>query len=234
MDAVRSPWIIAFGVVTVVHLSLLAADAGPWDSITKCLLAPLLLAWVVQLQGPRLLMVALIGCFFGDLFLELDEAWFPVGMAAFAVAHVCWIVFFVQRGAGDRLKRAPWIPALFALGGAALIAWCWSGLPDDIRPLVPFYAALLAGTAMTAVIVDERAGIGGISFLISDGLIAASKAHRVDAEADAVRLAIMVLYIAAIVLLSTGILAKEKRSLAAAGDGGLDPRVRTDCWPRLP
>ena len=41
-DAVKSPWIIGFGVVVVVHLALNAADASPWDSITKCLLAPLL------------------------------------------------------------------------------------------------------------------------------------------------------------------------------------------------
>lgn len=231
MNAARSPWILAFGVVTVVHLALLAADASPWDSITKCLLAPLLVGWVVQLRGPNLLIVALIGCFFGDLFLELDEAWFPVGMAAFAVAHVCFIVFFVQRGAGERLRRTPWIPVLFALGGAALIVWCWSGLPNDIRPLVPFYAALLAGTAMTAVSVDVGAGIGAVCFMVSDGIIAASQADRIDPDATATRLAIMVLYIAAIFFLTTGILDKEKRSLAAVGADDFDP---TDCWPRLP
>src|SRR5688572_9543079 len=118
MSPARSPWILAFGVVTIVHLVLLAADAGPWDSVTKCLLAPLLIGWVVQLRGPKLLVVALIGYFFGDLYEEFDDAWFPVGMAAFAVAHVCFIVFFVQRGAGDRLRRAPWITFLFALSGA--------------------------------------------------------------------------------------------------------------------
>jgi len=208
MIAARRPWILVFGVVTVVHLVLLAADADPWDSITKCLLAPLLIGWVIRQRGPRLLIVALTGCFLGDLFLELDEAWFPVGMAAFAVAHVCFIVIFVQRGAGERLRRTPWIPVLFVLGGAALIVWCWSGLPSDIRPLVPFYAALLAGTAMTAIAVDVRAGIGAVCFMVSDGIMAAAQADRIDADATATGLAIMVLYIAAIFLLTTGILKK--------------------------
>jgi len=202
---------LAFGVVTVAHLILLGFDADPWDSITKCLLAPLLIGWVVRSRGPRLLIVALIGCFFGDLFLEFDDAWFPVGMAAFAVAHVCFIVFFVQHGAGDRLRRAPWIPVVFLLGGIALIVWCWSGLPGDIRPLVPFYAALLAGTAMTALAVDIRAGIGAVCFMVSDSIIAASQADRIDPDLAATRLAIMVLYIAAIFLLTTGIVRKEEQ-----------------------
>lgn len=223
MNPVRSPWIVAFAAATVAHLALLAGDVTPWDSITKCFLAPLLIGWVLQLQGPKLLVVALIGCFFGDLFLELDKAWFPVGMAAFAVAHVCFIVFFVQRGAGQRLKTMLWLPVVFAVVAAALIAWCWSGLPSDIKPLVPIYAVLLSGTAMTALAVDKRAGVGAVAFLISDGIIAASEADRFDPDAVAVKLAIMALYISAIFLLTTGIMNKEKQPLCA-----------TDCWPRIP
>lgn len=220
MNPVRSPWIVAFAATTVAHLALLAADVTPWDSITKCLLAPLLIGWVLQLRAPKLLVVALIGCFFGDLFLEFDEAWFPVGMAAFAVAHVCFIVFFVQRGAGERLKKMPWLPVVFLILGAALIAWCWSGLPSDIKPLVPIYAALLSGTAMAALAVDKRAGLGAVAFLISDGIIAAGEAGRVDPEHAVVEVAIMALYISAIFLLTTGIMNRERQA--------------TDCWPRLP
>ncbi len=231
MEAVRSPWLLAFGVVTVVHLALNAADAAPWDSITKCLLAPLLIGWVAQLGGPRLLVLALVGCFLGDLFLELPEAWFPVGMAAFAAAHVCFIRFFVQRGALARLRRRPWIVLVYGAAAVAMIAWCWGGLADDIRPLVPVYAALLAGTAATALAVDVRAGLGGLLFLVSDGIIAASEAGRLDPDAVGTGLAIMALYIGAIFLLTTGILDKERRTLAASD---VEPSARTDCWPRMP
>lgn len=44
MEAVRSPWLAAFGVVAAVHLVLNGVSVEPADSITKCLLAPLLLA----------------------------------------------------------------------------------------------------------------------------------------------------------------------------------------------
>src|SRR5664279_4541420 len=105
---IRSPWLAGFAVVAVVHLALNAADLGPWDSITKVLLAPLLAAWVLEQRGPRLLVTALAFCFAGDLLLELDNL-FVAGMAAFAAAHVCFIWFFVQRGALPALRARPWI-----------------------------------------------------------------------------------------------------------------------------
>ena len=37
----------------VVHLVLDVAGAEPWDSVTKCLLAPLLAGWVLAAGGPR-------------------------------------------------------------------------------------------------------------------------------------------------------------------------------------
>src|SRR5205085_3029426 len=88
-DAVKSPWIIGFGVVAGVHLLLNAVDASPWDSITKCLLAPLLVLWVMQLDGPWLLVAALVFCLGGDLFLEI-ESLFVIGMASFAASHICF------------------------------------------------------------------------------------------------------------------------------------------------
>jgi len=202
MNPARSPWLVAFGIGMIVHLALIAASADPWTSITKCLLAPLLIGWVIQRRGPRLLVVALIGCFLGDLFLELDDAWFPVGMAAFAVAHVCFIVLFVRRGAIAGLKSQPWVPAIYAAAAIAMIAWCWSGLPSDIRPLVPIYALLLGATATVTLVTDRLAGLGGAFFLVSDGIIAASQADRIDPDATATGLAIMTLYLASIYLLT--------------------------------
>ncbi len=230
-SAIRSPWLAGFGVVAVVHLVLNAAGAGPWDSITKSLLAPLLIGWVLEQRGPRLLAVALGFCFLGDVLLELDGL-FVVGMAAFAGAHVCFIWFFVQRGAVPALRARPWIVIGYALAGLVVVAWAWGGLEAGLRPIIPFYAALLIGTASTALAVDVRAGVGGALFLVSDGIIALAEADRLDPQGTLTGLAIMVLYIAAIAQLTIGILAKERRTIAAGTD--FDPTVRTDCWPRLP
>ena len=233
MDAaVKSPWIIGFGVVAVVHLALNAADASPWDSITKCLLAPLLVAWVVQLKGPRLLVAALVFCLGGDLFLEIEPL-FVVGMASFAAAHVCFITFFVQRGALPRIRGNPLAAIVYVAGGIAMVTWAWDGLEADVRPFVPVYALLLVGTAATSLALDGRAGLGGLLFLVSDGFIALGEAGRFDKDATWHGLVIMSLYILAIFFLSAGILNREIRSRRLAADG-FDTTVRTDCWPRLP
>ena len=81
-------------------------------------------------------------CFFGDLFLEFDDL-FIVGMAAFALGHICFIRFFISRGAIGQLKRKPWILAVYVVAGIAMIAYGWSGLEDGLKPVVPIYAALL-------------------------------------------------------------------------------------------
>ncbi|WP_332642019.1 lysoplasmalogenase [Aeromicrobium sp.] len=231
MIALKSPWILAFGVMTVVHLVLNGAEAEPWDSITKCLLAPLLVAWVIEQKGPRLLVAALVFCFFGDLFLEFEDL-FIVGMAAFALGHICFIRFFVSRGAIGQLKRKPWILAIYVVAGIAMIAYGWSGLEDGLKPVVPIYAALLVGTGATSLATDLRAGIGGLMFLISDGVILLGEADRIDKDAVASGLTIMALYIAAIFFLTTGILNREKVTIAAGH--GFDPTIRTDCWPVFP
>lgn len=228
---IRSPWLAGFAVVAVVHLALNAADLGPWDSITKVLLAPLLAAWVLEQRGPRLLVTALAFCFAGDLLLELDNL-FVAGMAAFAAAHVCFIWFFVQRGALPALRARPWIVGLYAIAAVVVVVWAWGGLEAGLRPIVPVYAVLLVGTASTGLAVDVRAGIGGALFLLSDGIIALAEAARFDPEAMLTGLIIMTLYIAAILQLTVGILTKEKRTVSAGAS--FDPTIRTDCWPRLP
>jgi uncharacterized membrane protein YhhN len=232
MTAVKSPWIIGFGLVALLHLALNAADASPWDSITKCLLAPLLAAWVVQLDGPKLLVAALVFCLGGDLFLEIEDL-FVVGMASFAAAHLCFIALFVQRGAIPRLRARPAMAIVYVVAGIGMVIWAWDGLEADVRPFVPVYALLLVGTASTSLALDGRAGLGGFLFLVSDGFIALGEAGRFDKTATWHGLVIMSLYILAIFFLSAGTLNREIRTKRAAADG-FDPTIRTDCWPRLP
>lgn len=240
MAAVKSPWIIAFGVVAVVHLLLVGFGVSTWDTVTKCLLAPLLAAWSAQLGGPRLLVLGLIFCFFGDLFMDLDGA-FVAGMAAFAAAHICFITLFVQRGAVPVLRASfsgpeRWRAGLivvYALGAIGVVAWAWGGFDPAIRAAVPVYTLLLATTAATSISLDTRAGIGAALFVVSDSLIALGAAHRLDATATWHQLAVMFLYLFGIFLIAAGVLNRERRTKRIAADG-FDITQRTDCWPRLP
>lgn len=241
MSAVKSPWIIGFGVMSVIHLALVSVGASPWDTVTKCLLAPLLTAWVVQQKGPALLAVGLVFCFFGDLFMDLDGM-FIAGMAAFALAHICFITLFVQRGALAALRdsaagRERWrfgLAVLYVIGAVAVVAWAWNGFePPAIRPAIPVYALLLAGTAATSMALDTRAGIGAALFVVSDALIALGEAGRLNAAAGWHQPVVMVLYLFGIFLIAAGVLNRERRTRRIAADG-FDITQRTDCWPRLP
>lgn len=217
----RSPWLIAFAAVSALHLVLLGADVTPWDSITKCLIAPLLVGWVLSVRGPRILALALGFCFLGDLFLEIEPL-FVVGMAAFAAGHVCFIRHFVSRGAVAGLRARPWLLPLLVLVAVGLVVACWDGLEPALRAPVPVYALLLVGTAATSLAVDRVAGLGGLSFLVSDGLIALGEAGRIHPDDVAPSLAVMILYVLGILGLAVGIVREQQRSRA------------TDCWPTLP
>ncbi len=202
---VARPYVVAFVAVLAVHLVLLAADLAPWDSVTKCLLAPVLVAWVVAERGPRLLVAALVLCLGGDLLLEVDGL-FVAGMASFAAAHVCLVTLFVRAGAVRERRPNPLLLVTYLLAGVALVAWAWGGLAADLRPVVPVYAVLLLATAVTSSCVDVLAGVGGALFLVSDGLIALGEAGRVDPGSATVSGAVMALYGAAIALLTAGAL----------------------------
>lgn len=239
--AVKSPWIIAFGVVLVLHLLFRGLELDPYQTIAKILLAPLLALWAAQLQGPRLLILGLIACFLGDLFMDLDARWFIAGMAAFALAHVCFITLFVQRGAVGAVRAAfagaieRWratVVALYVVGAVVFVVLAWPGFPSDVRPAVPVYALLLVGTAATSIVLDTRAGVGAALFVVSDALIAVGWDQYQIAETWQ-RVAVMVLYAFGIFLITAGVLNREQRSRRIAADG-FDITQRTDCWPRLP
>lgn len=200
-------WPSAFAVVAVVHLGLNVAGATPWDSATKCLLAPLLAAWVLSVGGPRILVVALAFCVLGDLFLELSpsDTWFLPGMGAFAVAHVCFVSYFVSRGALDWLTERPLVGAAYLAAAVALVSWLWGGLEPGLRVPVAVYALLLTTTALCAWAIGPIAAVGGLLFLLSDALIALDVAGRWTPPVPG--LWIMLTYALAIGLLTAGALA---------------------------
>ena len=238
--AIKSPWIIAFGVALALHLLFRGLEVDPYQTITKVLLAPLLALWAWQFEGPRLLILGLVFCFFGDLFMDLDPRWFIAGMAAFALAHICFIALFIKRGAIDGLRASlagpeRWravVVALYIAGAIAFVVWAWPGFPADIRPAVPIYALLLTGTATTSIVLDTRAGIGAALFVVSDALIASGWDQYGIAETWQ-RISVMVLYALGILLIAAGVLNRERRTRRIAADG-FDITQRTDCWPRLP
>ncbi|MFF1821851.1 lysoplasmalogenase [Kribbella sp. NPDC058245] len=159
-----SAWLAAYTVIAAVHLVTIAVGE-PWsEAVTKVLLMPALAVWVRLHGGPVALLIGLAASLVGDFLLQVDHL-IP-GMAAFGVAHVCYVWLFIRRST----RRSLVVVAAYGVVWVAVLALLWPGL-GDVRVPVVLYSLLLTTTAVTSAWSGWRSGIGGAVFLISDALI---------------------------------------------------------------
>ncbi|WP_262848076.1 lysoplasmalogenase [Mumia quercus] len=199
-----------FVALSVVHVALVGLDAGPVESVTKALLVPALAVWVVAVGGPRLLVAALFFSWIGDVALEIDGL-FLLGMAGFALAHVCFVTWFVRNGALEGLRRRWWVVLVGLAAWGVTIASLWGPLGEEepgLRAPILVYSLLLTATAVTAFGVSVVAGVGGALFLLSDTLIALDIAGMSRPEPGGVW--VMVTYLVAQLLLAVGIVHTDR------------------------
>ncbi|MGW9207533.1 lysoplasmalogenase [Embleya sp. NPDC055664] len=166
--------LVAYLTLGVADSVLAAADVDGPRWVTKTLLMPVLIAfvWVAARPGAehdlRLPIGALVGGFVGDVGLLVDrEATFLVGMAGFAVGHVCYLLAFRRVG----ITLPAWLPAVYLLAWGAMMATVRGGLDDLLVPVLG-YSLLLTAMAVCAAGVSRRTGLGGALFLGSDAVIA--------------------------------------------------------------
>ncbi|MER7913047.1 lysoplasmalogenase [Streptomyces sp. NPDC096068] len=191
--------LVALGIAVAVDLVSLLAGAELGHRIAKPLLMPLLAAYAATKGAPKLLVVALLFGWGGDVFLLSDADWaFLVGMGSFAAGHVCYLVLFGRR------RTSPALGALYAAALAGTVALLWPDLPAELRIPVAGYSLLLTAMAYRASSLGLLAGLGGALFLLSDTLIATGVAEWPQPPAP--DFWIMLTYIAAQCLLTTGAL----------------------------
>lgn len=225
MVALRSWWLIGFGLVAVAQLAFVAFHVSVAALFAMWMLAPLLAAWVWRVDGPKLLVLALVFCWVGDVVgnprqIGIGHGGLLLSVASFAVANVFLITLFVQRGALTALRAAiggvqRWragLALLYVLGAVAGLVVTWSSLEPALRTAAGIYLLLLVGTAATAIAVDTFAGIGAGLFFASELLIALAIAGRVSATATTHRLEVLVLYMLGILLIAVGVVRHKRRA----------------------
>ncbi|WP_455360963.1 lysoplasmalogenase [Streptomyces sp. SYSU K21746] len=190
----------AFGLAALADLGSLLAGWHTGHLLAKPLLMPLLAGYVYARRGPRLLVVALLFGWGGDVALLFDaEPAFLVGMGSFAAGHVCYLVLF-------RLGSTSWLlGAGYAVVLTGTVALLWTDLPAELRIPVAGYSLLLTAMAFRASGLGRYAGAGGALFLLSDTLIATGVAEWPQLPVP--DFWIMLTYLAAQALLTAGVLA---------------------------
>ncbi|MGW8889229.1 lysoplasmalogenase [Streptomyces sp. NPDC055749] len=208
-DRLARPLLVAFLVAAAVDLLGVLAGIPLAHLVAKPLLMPLLAAYAAARRGPRLLIAALLFGWGGDVLLLPDhEVAFLIGMGSFAAGHICYLRLF------GRARGSLTAGIGYALVLAGFLVLIWPGLPADMRIPMTGYSLLLTAMAWRAGTAGRYAAAGGALFLLSDALIATGIADWPQLPVP--DFWIMLTYIAAQYLLTTGILAHRADS---AGGG---------------
>ncbi|MBT2490062.1 lysoplasmalogenase [Streptomyces sp. ISL-96] len=205
--------LVAFAVAVLADLGSLIAGADLGHVIAKPLLMPLLAAYAAVRGAPRLIVVALLFGWGGDVFLLADADWaFLVGMGCFAAGHVCYLALFGRSGRSSRTSKV--LGAGYAVALLATVVLLWPDLPAELRIPVAGYSLLLTAMAWRASGLGLYAGLGGALFLLSDTLIATGVAEWPQLPAP--DFWIMITYAAAQYLLVRGVLGRRPEAPAAS------------------
>lgn len=119
----------------------------------------------------------------GDVFLLRSDHFFTLGLFAFLLTHIAYLIAFT-RDARFPARFSAW--ALYLLFAAACYFFLFSWLPPALHISVAIYAVLLVSMAAQAMgrFLNRRtasaqfAAIGGLFFVLSDGLLAFDRFYK--------------------------------------------------------
>lgn len=176
-------FLIAFTIVSIVQLVAVGlGDEGVVRAVSKALLMPLLLGFVVTGPGLRLnrsmplLAAGLVFAFVGDVALLGDgDVWFLTGMLGFLVMQLCYLTGFFRLGARQTLRERRWVMVVYPLIYVIAIVGLASALGVMVIPIA-IYGFFLMSMAMTSMSLGTLFGVGGTLFMLSDALIGVSVA----------------------------------------------------------
>lgn len=183
--------ILFFFLILVIHLYAIGAQMPTIRIITKCLLLPLLMIYLI-LSTPtiklvnikRLALVALFFSWLGDVLLIQDGNFFLLGMVAFMMAHVRNGMLLVRLQA-FQLKNATWIGLGLALGTIGIVYFYLQySLGSLLVPVVTYMVVIAAVWVLSFNLYNQPHYKevayyyfipGMFLFVLSDGILACNK-----------------------------------------------------------
>ncbi len=214
-------FIVAFVVLSVIHLAAAFFNSAGWQIFSKPLLVPALIGYYVFARSNRPLslafVLALFFCWVGDVLLLFD-AYFLPGLLAFLVGHLLYIVTWRHHcnassadtlTALQRLRMA--LPVILFASGIVVVLYPRLG---NLQVPVMLYAGVLGYMVLQALFRYGRTPVtsfvlvfaGSVLFMLSDSILAFNKFVQPVAHGN---FWIMLTYAVAQFLLVTGILRHE-------------------------
>lgn len=191
--------------------------------IAKPLLMPVLILFFYNSVRPslnkahKLLMVAVVFSWFGDVFLmfvRFNELFFLAGLASFLITHILYCICFTRVSQKDNpaiLPSKSWILLPLVAYFGVLMYSFFANVPAEMKIPVAVYSATIAFMVVFAINrygrVNDKSFLmvlaGAFMFMFSDSLIALNKFLFTDGLAFA-GVEIMMLYIAGQYLIASG------------------------------
>ncbi len=171
------PWLFTLACIAAVVALLYAEARTPRRRRIPKMLASTAFVGVAVSAGAldttfgKIVLLALVFSWFGDLFLSYDgRSAFVAGLGVFLTGHLAYVAAFANRGLGDQL----YLPVLGVVLVAIPVArWLLPTVPQELKAPVIAYIAVISAMVATAVstnaaVADWRIPVGAIMFYLSD------------------------------------------------------------------
>ncbi len=153
-----------------------------------------ILGGAIYWEYGKWILAALFACAVGDVFLlsRDNPVKFQLGMAAFAIGHLLYVIAFIRMVPEAGFN---WLGIIPALAAGAYLVWIWNKLPKDMKIPVIVYTAIIVAMVLRALDMPIwYVPLAAIMFAVSDMFVARDRFVK---EEGANALAITPLYFGA-------------------------------------
>ncbi|AYG04515.1 lysoplasmalogenase [Gryllotalpicola protaetiae] len=197
-------------IADLAHLDALARYSQ-WALMPLLILAVLLTITPLRSPVTAWLVLALLFSWGGDVLLGVS---FVFGLGSFLLAHVSFIVAFTRRAIRHRNPSWTWRHAMpFVALYLALLSLLVTHV-GAMLPAVMLYGLALCTMAAVAAYTSRLLGVGGLVFIVSDGLLAIHL-FRPDLALPQSGFWVMLTYTAAEALIAIGLTRTVRRTPSA-------------------
>ena len=186
-------WVILFLIVLLANILGSVFNNTLLQNISKPLLMPLLMGWFLfsgirNITNRKWILAALFFSWLGDvllMFQEKDALFFMLGLAAFLIAHIFYIIFFFEINRKEKSKLNLFIIIAVVAYYIGLLTILFPTLGEMKIPVIVYglvISTMLLSALHLPITKNREASIGlmmgAVLFVISDSVLAINKFYR--------------------------------------------------------